>query len=150
MKCYKDIFENYLSSKQLKMTSQRIAILNAVFELHEHFTADYLHDYLKNMLKKEGSDFVVSITTVYRTIPMLVDCGLVKIAGTFDGKETYEHTYGHPQHIHILCKICGCVIEEDETKKIYRSIKNITDKYNFKIDDFNLSVKGECNECRKK
>ena len=157
MKCHKALFEKYLGSKQLKLTSQRMAILDAVFEIHEHFTAEFLYDYLK---KKTATDTLckgeirkgaeVSITTVYRTIPMLIDCGLVKIAGTLKGKETFEHIFGHPQHIHILCKTCGFVIEEEETKKIYRNIKKITDKYEFIINDFNLSVKGVCSECRKK
>ncbi|MCL2064309.1 MAG: transcriptional repressor [Candidatus Cloacimonetes bacterium] len=149
MKNHKDIYEHYLSSKQLKLTSQRMAILEAVFDLHEHFTAESLYDFLKTS-STNNNDFDVSMTTIYRTIPMLVDCGLVKIAGNINGKETFEHTFGHPQHIHILCKTCGFVIEEEDTKKIYRNIKKITDKHDFKIDDFNLSVKGKCNECSKK
>ena len=150
MKCHKDIFESYLMSKQLKLTSQRMAILDAVFELHEHFTAEFLYDYLKKRTNSGNADNDVSITTIYRTIPMLIDCGLVKIAGNINGKETFEHTYGHPQHIHILCKTCGFFIEVEETQKIYRNIKKLTDKHEFKIDDFTLSVKGECHECRKK
>ena len=150
MKNHKDIFEEYLNTKQLKLTNQRITILRAVFEIHEHFTAEYLYDYIKKTASDEKIDLDVSMTTVYRTIPMLIDCNLVKIAGVENGKETYEHTFGHPQHIHILCKICDFVIEEEETQKIYRNIKKITDKYEFKIDDFNLSVKGVCRECREK
>jgi len=149
MKCHKEIFINYLASKQLKITSQRMSILNAVFDLHKHFTAEYLCEYLKKILSENNSKYDVSITTIYRTIPMLIDCSLIKVVGKLNGKDTFEHTFGHPQHIHILCRTCGFVIEEEDIQKIYKNIKKITDKYHFNIDDFSLSVKGKCNECKK-
>ena len=151
MKCYKDIFENYLSSKNLKLTNQRLVILNSIFDLHEHFTVESLYEYISLEVKDRVSEAKdVSIPTIYRTIPMLIDCGFIKVVGFLDDKVAYEHTYGHPQHIHLTCSKCKKVIEDDETRKLYLRIKKITDKYNFWFDDYNLSIKGECCECRKK
>jgi len=150
MKCYKDIFENYLISKNLKFTSQRRAILNAAFDLHKHFTVESLYDYLKNTDSANPVVLDVSMTTIYRTIPMLIDSGLVKVAGNINGKESFEHTFGHPFHIHITCISCGYFVETEDTTILFRTLKKITDQYDFKITDFSLSVKGKCHECRKK
>ena len=144
MENYNAIFESHLRLKQLKFTEQRSRILEGIFDLHEHFTVESLYDYLK---EKGVSD--VSIPTIYRTLPLLVECGLVKIVDVLHGRECYEHTYGHPKHIHITCTSCGLIIEDENTKNIYSQIKKISDVYDFRIDDFNLSIKGKCHECRK-
>ena len=146
MDSYKSIFDEHLRSKNLKMTEQRLLILETVFSLHEHFTVELLYD----LLKQNNASPEVSLSTVYRTIPLLVECGLVAKVGTLNDKDSFEHTYGHPLHVHIVCKSCDSIIEEDETKGIFKEIKKIINKYDFQIDDFSLTIKGVCDACRKK
>ena len=143
---YQEIFEDYLNTKNLKLTSPRLMVLDAVFEIHEHFTAESLYLYFREKQMQEE----VSLPTIYRTLPLLIDCGLVKLAGVASGKESYEHVYGHPRHIHLICNLCGMVIEEEDTQKIYNTITKITQKHHFRIDDYSLSIRGTCDDCRKK
>lgn len=148
MNNHKVIFEKYLKSQNLKLTEQRLIVLNAVFAIHEHFSVESLYDYLKNNSDEKYND--VSIPTIYRTLPLLINSGLIKSSGIINERENYEHIYGHPRHIHIVCKQCNKIIEEEDTKSLFKQIKKISDKYEFSVDDFNLSIKGVCNECKQK
>jgi len=54
---------------------------------------------------------------------------------------------GHPDHFHLLCRVCGKVIEENlgdlETK-----LKRMADKHNFVVEDFNIGLHGICKKCQ--
>jgi len=141
---YKDIFDKYLRSKKLKLTDQRLVILEVVFSLHEHFNVESLHEYIKKKTKSN-----ISIPTIYRTIPLLIDCGLIKKADFSNEKDSFEHTFGHPEHVHIICKLCHKLIEEEDTHGVETEIKKITSKYRFKIADYKLSIEGTCASCLK-
>ena len=51
--------------------------------------------------------------------------------------------------IHIICIFCNKVIETEDTVGCLKEIKKITNRHNFQIEDFNLSIKGVCNVCQK-
>ncbi len=147
MKNHNTVFEEFLKSKNLKLTEQRKIILNAVFENHNHFCVDTLYDQIQQ--SKLDQEFV-SRATIYRTIPLLIEAKMIKVSEKISEKENYEHTYGHPKHAHLMCIICNKIIEEDENKKINNALNQIAKKYNFKITDFNICIKGECCDCRAK
>ena len=65
-------FEVFLRERKLKLTGERMAILAAVFQRASHFDAESLHAELKGA----GAD--ISRATVYRTLDLLVQCGLVR------------------------------------------------------------------------
>jgi len=66
------IFRKFLSTRSLRVTHQRIAIFQAAFYAEDHFTAEEL------MLEAKNLDPSVSRATVYRTLPILTESGLVK------------------------------------------------------------------------
>ncbi len=136
------VFEKYLVSKGLKLTKPRKIILDTVFATHEHFNVDGLYD----QIRKKNKD--VSRATIYRTIPLLVEAGLIKRSLRCLAKDHYEHTYGHDRHLHFICEKCGKIIEVEskETESILNKLAKI---HNFKIKEFNIVAKGICQKCRK-
>lgn len=142
MENFEKVFENYLRSRSLKMTRPRKIILEAVFETHDHFDVDNLYD----LIRKEHKD--VSRATIYRTIPLLIEAGLIKQSLRCQAKDQYEHIYGHSHHLHFLCVECGKIIEA-ESKEVEALIDKIAEEKLFKIKDFELGAKGYCSKCAK-
>ncbi len=142
MKKYDQVFEEYLRSRSLKLTRPRRIIVDAVFNNHDHFDVDTLYDFIR----KETSD--VSRATIYRTIPLLIEAGLVKQSLRCQAKDQYEHTYGHKHHLHLLCIECGEIIEA-ESDAVEKLLNKIARKQGFKIRDYELGAKGICSKCLK-
>lgn len=134
------IFKEYLEKKGLKLTTPRRNILDAVFAFHEHFNAEELYDRLKAAHKG------ISLATVYRTIPLLVDSGLVQQAVRSSGRERYEHIYGHPRHIHWLCRSCGTLMESD-LQELSSAVVKLAGGLRFTAEQVSISVTGLCWKC---
>lgn len=98
-------FEGFLRSRQLKLTGERKAMLAAVLERGSHFDADTLH----LALKQRGED--VSRATVYRTLDLLVQCGLVRKDSLGHQQAQYEAVRAGEHHDHLICLRCSNVIE---------------------------------------
>lgn len=137
------IFENYLKNQGLLLTSQRKLIMDCVFNIHEHFDAESL------MKKIQVMDKDVSRATVYRTIPLLINAGLIKQSEKIEDKECYEHILGHPRHLHIICNICHKILEVDESNELSQLFSFIAQENEVDMQDYKLTIKGICNECKK-
>jgi Fur family ferric uptake transcriptional regulator len=100
----------FLAKKGLRKTTQRDAILHAAFSTTEHYTAE---DLLVMARKIEKS---VSRATVYRTLPLLVESGLLKEMDFGKEFKFYDPNYiDHPHHNHLICVDCDKILEfEDE------------------------------------
>ncbi|MBC8384967.1 MAG: transcriptional repressor [Candidatus Cloacimonetes bacterium] len=143
MKEHERIFENFLKTKGLKLTKPRKIILNEVFENHDHFNVDQLYD----QIRKEHID--VSRATIYRTMPLLVEAGLIKQSIRCQAKDHYEHIHGHQTHLHLICVKCGNIIEE-ESVNVENILLELSQKNNFKVKEINVGAKGICSNCRDK
>ena len=137
------VFEKYLVSKGLKLTKPRKIILDTVFATHEHFNVDGLYD----QIRKKHKD--VSRATIYRTIPLFIESGLIKQSLRCLAKDHYEHIYGHGRHLHLICEKCGKIIEV-ESKEAESILNKLAKKHNFNIKEFNIGAKGLCKKCRNK
>ncbi len=137
------VFGKYLISKGLKLTKPRKIILDTVFATHKHFNVDELYD----LIRKKHKD--VSRATIYRTIPLLVDSGLIKQSLRCLAKDHYEHTYGHDRHLHLICEKCGKIIEV-ESREAENILNELAKKHNFHIKEFNVGARGICKKCRNK
>ncbi len=136
------VFEKYLVSKDLKLTKPRKIILDTVFATHEHFNVDELYDKIRKKHKN------VSRATIYRTIPLLVESGLIKQSLRCLAKDHYEHTFGHDRHLHLICEKCGKIIEV-ESKEAENILNKLAKTHNFDIKEFNVGAKGICKKCGK-
>src|ERR1700760_321640 len=94
-------FLDFLATKNLRITSQRQAIVDTVFGTDRHFTAEQLLEWSRQ------KDRSVSRATVYRTLPLLTESGLVREMDFGKDYKFYDPNYAaHPHHNHIICQDC--------------------------------------------
>jgi Fur family ferric uptake transcriptional regulator len=137
------IFQNFLGERGLKLTKERIAILKEVFSFHGHFEPEHL--YLR--MKEAGSK--ASRASVYRTLSLLVESGLVEKVTRTEKATVYEHTYGHRHHDHMICGACGRIIEFYSEK--LESLQNeLCASNGFDGVSHTLEIRGYCEKCRRK
>jgi Fur family ferric uptake transcriptional regulator len=136
------IFQNFLGEKRLKLTKERTAVLKEVFSFHGHFDPEHL--YLR--IKDSGSK--ASRASVYRTLNLLVESGLVEKVTRTDKGSVYEHTFGHTHHDHMVCDLCGS-INEFYSEKLENLQKEICIANAFDGRNHTLEIRGQCAECKK-
>lgn len=141
MESEKEIFKKYIKEKGLKFTPEREVILDEVFSTHDHFDVEKLYERISS--KRER----ISRATIYRTLPLLLDCGLISEAVRCKDRIYYEHTYGHKHHSHLVCIKCGKIIEFEDDK-IEQEKERICKKYGFKPTEYRFGIKGYCKDCR--
>src|SRR5215813_6728123 len=146
----KQRFLDFLATKNLRITSQRQAIIETVFGTDEHFTAEQLLDWSRER------DRSVSRATVYRTLPLLTESGLIREMDFGKDYKFYDPNYAdHPNHNHIICQDCEKIVEF-ESEKIARLEDEISHKLGFSLKTQRLQITGTCEElkrlgaCRKK
>lgn len=135
----KDEFMQYLSVRKLRKTPERFAILDHIYNTKGHFDMDSLYKSMVDM------NFRVSRATLYNTIELLLDCGLV-VKHQFGGNiSKYERAYGNENHDHIICTSCGEVWESKNgnlfTPAQQRKIKKFTVSY------YSMYIYGICSKC---
>ena len=136
-------FEGFLRSQKLKLTGERMTILNAVFTRSTHFDAETLHA----GLRAKGGD--ISRATVYRTLDLLVQCGLVRKNSLGSSHANYEAARENEHHDHLICLNCNKVIEfyrpDLETLQ-----EKICSENSFKAMHHSLQIFGLCSDCKDK
>ncbi|HEY3245108.1 MAG TPA: transcriptional repressor [Phycisphaerae bacterium] len=133
-------YQRYLVSHGIKFTQPRRRILDAVLAMDGHFEAEQL----LYELRQRG--FRVGKATIYRTLPLLVDCGLLKQV-RFDVKQAhYEHAFGEDAHDHMVCRRCGRIIEfaADEVVELR---KRLASRYQFHPIAHRFQISGLCWQC---
>jgi len=138
-----EIFKEYLTSRKLKFTAERQAILDRVFENHKHFEADEL------LVDLRLNDMKISKATIYRTLALLVKSGLLREVIFGERHAHYEHVYGHEHHDHLVCNNCGKIIEFTE-HRIEKLQDEVCRKNKFKTDSHRLQIQGLCEDCWEK
>ena len=137
-------FMNFLTHKRLRITSQRQAIADSVFSTEEHFTAEQLLEWSRRR------DRSVSRATVYRTLPLLTQSGLVREMDFGKDYKFYDPNYAaHPHHNHIICQDCERIVEF-ESQKIERLENQISQRLGFSVQSHRLQITANCEELRKR
>src|SRR2546427_13247152 len=149
-KCAKQRFMEFLGEKNLRVTAQRQAIIETAFSTRQHFTAEQLLDWSRQRDKS------VSRATVYRTLPLLTESGLVREMDFGKDHKFYDPNYAeHPHHNHIICQDCD-KIAEFESDKIEKIESEISHRLGFSVKAHRLQITASCEEfkrlgaCRKK
>lgn len=102
--------QQFIQSKGLRNTPQRNAIVEAIFSSDDHFTADDLWDRIRTTQSRS------SRATVYRTISLLVEAGLLHEIDLGDDLKTYDPNFvDSPAHNHLVCIDCGKVLEFEDS-----------------------------------
>jgi Fur family ferric uptake transcriptional regulator len=136
-------FEEFLKSKELKYTSERKSIVKAMFSFYKHFDVEELFE----KLRKQGNN--VSRATIYRTIPLLIQSGLITETLRCQDKISYENVFNKKHHDHLLCVKCGKIIEF-YNEKIEKLQEEVCRQHNFVPIEHRLGIKGYCEDCYKK
>ena len=131
-------FAERLRSSGKRLTPQRELILRAVDRLG-HATPD---EVLAEVRKQSSA---VNISTVYRTLEVLEELGLVRHAHLSDRAPTYHSTRG-PEHFHLVCRNCDRVrsVDPDVADALLEALRR---EHDFEVDLGHLAIFGRCTDC---
>lgn len=134
-----DSWRDRLREKGYRLTPQREMVLAAVEELG-HATPD---EVLAAVHQRSTS---VNISTVYRTLELLEELGLVRHTHLTDRAPTY-HSRAGDEHVHLVCRGCSRVIDAD-MREFAHLASSLEADHGFEADIGHLTVFGTCAECR--
>jgi len=131
---------NTLLDKGYRLTRARLSILDGLVASEGHVSADELADIVHE------SDPMVGRMTVYRTLDLLTELGLIR--PVYQGSAAAHYILmddGH--HHHLVCSACNQVIEFNQC--VLREIEQaVKDHYQFEIQGHLLEIYGRCIDCR--
>lgn len=123
----------------IRPSVQRLAIFEYVKKSCQHPTAEVVYEALRDEL---GS---LSLTTVYNTLKLFVDAGLISML-TID--DTFRCFDGNRScHAHFRCNICGKIVDLPMKKNLFSLVEGLD---GYEITDAQLYLKGVCPDCLKK
>jgi len=144
---YDEVLENFkklLKTSKLKFTKQRELILEVIYNNRGHFTPEDIY----NLIKQTYPDVKLGIATIYRTLSLLEESGIVSsISFGVQGKKYEFGLIEH--HDHLVCMRCGR-IEEFRDDTIERLQEEIAKKHNFQMHDHIMKIVGICKLCQLK
>ena len=136
-------FKQLLRDNSLKFTKQRELTLEILYNNNGHFTPEELY----NLIKKKYPSITIGIATIYRTLGLLEDSGIVNSLSF--GAKGKKYEFGlKAHHDHLVCVKCGKLIEfyddliEDRQKEIAK-------KFNFDMTGHTMNITGICDSCQK-
>lgn len=135
-----NIFREYLRSNGLKFTPERQTLLHEVLKTDRHFEAEEI----LISLRQSGSR--VAKATIYRTLPLLVNCGIIKQAHFGEKHAHYEHAFGQVPHDHMVCRQCQRIIEFD-SQEVARLRAEIAAQHDFHAVSHRFQIMGLCQAC---
>ena len=123
-----------------RLTREREEIVRIIDETEGHFNPQTLYE----QLRAKGSK--VSRASVYRTIPILVEHGVITEVGKTEKHANYEKVMGKAHHDHLICLACG------RTTEIYSPTlemlqEEICQREGFKGVRHTLEIMGYCRDC---
>lgn len=136
-------FGELLKEKALRFTRERKELFHEVMKLSRHFDTEELFE----IAKKRG--LRVSRDTVFRTMPLLLECGVIQKSVGDGRKEYFERVGIKGHHDHMVCVQCGKIIEF-VSEPIERFQTKLCDDYGFELLFHDHRLFGYCSLCAKK
>lgn len=142
-----DRMENLLKKQGFRLTQPRRVILDLLSKTQSHLPAKDIY------MKIRRNHPHVGLTTVYRTLDLMVRIGVIKKFEFGEGQSRYELTWEFKEHHHhLVCLACGKIIDyndfiQEEVKFFDKIQRNLSKKYRFNIKHHEVYFYGHCREC---
>ena len=133
----KRIFITHLDVKELRRTPERFAILEEIYTSTGHFDVEELY------IRMKAKNYRVSRATVYNSLNLLVECGLVTRHQFGKNVSQYEKAYGFRQHDHLICTECSHVVEFCDPR-IFQIQDMMGKLMSFDVQHHSLILYGNC------
>jgi len=135
------VFTEFLKKKGLKTTRERTALFDEIFSAHRHFDAEDL------VIRMRERGTKISRATIYRTLEILHDCGLVGRVRLNEEKYRYERLKRGEHHDHLVCTSCGKVVEFVD-RAIEKRQDAVCRAHDFHATAHAHQIWGLCGACR--
>jgi Fur family transcriptional regulator, ferric uptake regulator len=132
-------WDDTLRASGYRVTPQRQLILEAVTRL-EHASPEEIYAEVRQ------TAVGVNLSTVYRTLELLEQIGLVTHTHLGHGAHRY-HLASDSQHVHLVCRSCGAIVQL-EPAAVGSLVRALEAEYGFETDVGHLTVFGTCARCR--
>ncbi len=133
------MYREVLALRGMRVTPQRLMILQVIDEGHGHLTADQIGDRIRAKFP------AIHQGTIYRTLEVLREAGLVSETHLGDRSAVYELVGSHPHH-HLVCDNCGQVIEiGDAMLAPLRAA--LFNQFGFRARTEHFAIFGLCADC---
>ena len=134
-------FHHYLREHRQPLTRQRDLVANVVFLSEGHLSVDGIRRELKRQNMRVG------MATVYRTLDLLEESGLVRAHEFGEGFKRYEPALAQGDHEHLICERCGRVVEFSN-ERLERMLPALSDEHGFQHRSHRVEIYGVCRACR--
>lgn len=132
---------HFLESRKMRKTSERFTILDKIYSSSTHIDAVTIYEAML------ADGYRVSRATVYNTLDLLIDAGLVRRINLADGVTRYERMTMNNNHHHLICTRCGKVKEMKAIEVIGDMLKRKPRSFEPKY--YTLYIYGLCSRCAK-
>jgi Fur family ferric uptake transcriptional regulator len=134
---YVHLFRKYLRSRSLHITQARERIAAEVFQMPGHFDATDLWGRLRGNR--------IAAATIYRTLELLAEAGLVRRWMVRD-RMCYEESLSRPHHEHLMCRQCGRVLEFSD-RILEERLAEVVEAHGFRHQAHQVLISGLCPDC---
>lgn len=135
-------FKKFIRGKGCRLTQERLALMAGVWRQRGHFNVDQL----VTRLGRQGCR--VSRDMVYRSIPLLLEAGIMEQSFKTSRDTFYESVKHKKHHDHLICRSCGRVVEFSDAV-IEKIQKQIARRFTFKVEFHCHQLVGLCRKCQK-
>lgn len=129
-----------LREKGFKVTPQRLTICKSVLSSKKHPTVEQVYEAIQKQYP------TISLATVYQTLHLLTEIGLLQELGINGGNFRYDPDIS--PHLNIVCKTCG-EIQDYKSESVKKFLSQITGELKHKIIGQNLEIYISCDRCKK-
>jgi Fur family ferric uptake transcriptional regulator len=136
-------FRRHLRDHRLPVTRQRDLVAETVLLSDEHLSVETIEKRLKERGERVGT------ATIYRTLDVLVESGLVRAHDFGEGFKRFEPMPQQAHHEHLICVRCGKVVEF-ANERLERMLPIIADEHAFQHQRHRVEIYGLCQECRRR
>ncbi len=136
-------FRRYLRDHHQPVTRQRDRVAEVLLSSDDHLSVGQI----RSRLRAGGE--AVGLATIYRTLDLLVQSGLVRAHDFGQGYRRFEPMPEQAHHEHLICVRCGKV-EEFAHERLERMLPIIADEYGFQPERHRVEIYGVCRDCQRK